>query len=446
MNKKHLLMSVTIIAVLGIFFSCTQPGTVGGTTPATYTVTYDGNGNTGGSVPSDATSYEEEQSVTVLGNTGTLVKTGYSFVGWNTQADGNGTTYTQGVTFPMGTADVILYAKWTQNPTYSVTYDGNGNTGGSVPTDATSYEEEQSVTVLGNTGTLVKTGYSFVGWNTQADGNGTTYTQGVTFPMGTADVILYAKWTQNPPYSVTYDGNGNTGGSVPSDSNTYEQGTTVTVLDNTGSLLRIPAAGTGEAFKFDGWNTQADGNGTDYAASATFSMGTANVTLYAKWVAFVLRDTGPAGGLIFYDKGSYSDGWRYLEAALSDQSTMQVWIEGGDTQTTLNNNTSTAIGTGQANSDYIIAQAGHTGSAAKVCLDYVDGIYSDWFLPSKDELNQMYVNLKSEGIGGFAGDRYWSSSEVPLIAVFAWSQLFSDGFQFNDGKNNDGRVRAVRAF
>ena len=195
-------------------------------------------------------------------------------------------------------------------------------------------------------------------------------------------------------YTVTYDGNGNTGGTVPTGSNNYEQGTTVTVLDNTGSLLRIPAAGTGEAFKFDGWNTQADGNGTDYAASATFSMSTANVTLYVKWGAFVLRDTGPAGGLIFYDKGSYSDSWRYLEAAPSDQ-TSQAWIAGGATQTTLNGNTLTAIGTGQANSDFIIAQTDHTGSAAQVCLDYVDGIYSDWFLPSQDELAKIYINLRS---------------------------------------------------
>ena len=89
------------------------------------------------------------------------------------------------------------------NPTYTVTYDGNGSTGGSVPNDPANYEEGQLVTVLGNTGSLVKAGYSFVGWNTQTDGNGTTYTQGQEFAMGTANVTLFAKWTANPTYTIT---------------------------------------------------------------------------------------------------------------------------------------------------------------------------------------------------------------------------------------------------
>ncbi len=157
--------------------------------------------------------------------------------------------------------------------------------------------------------------------------------------------------------------------------------------------------------------------------------------------AFELRDTGLAGGLIFYDKGSFSDGWRYLEAAPGDQSTSQVWSNITGAAVT---GTSTDIGTGQANSDAIIAQAGHTGSAAKVCLDYVYGGYSDWFLPSQDELNWMYVNLYSQGVGGFAGDSYWSSSEYS--ANGAWDQFFGSGEQFDDFKGDDMYVRAARAF
>jgi 6-phosphogluconolactonase len=77
-------------------------------------------------------------------------------------------------------------------PTFTVTYNGNGNTFGSVPVDAANYEQGQNVTVLGNSGFLVKTGFAFSGWNTQADGLGTTY--GATFTMEAADVALYAKW------------------------------------------------------------------------------------------------------------------------------------------------------------------------------------------------------------------------------------------------------------
>ena len=81
--------------------------------------------------------------------------------------------------------------------THTVTYNGNGSTGGAVPTDGNSYLPGVTVTVLGNSGSLVKTGYAFVGWNTAANGSGTTYAAGYTFVMGAANVTLYAAWTQN---------------------------------------------------------------------------------------------------------------------------------------------------------------------------------------------------------------------------------------------------------
>lgn len=94
--------------------------------------------------------------------------------------------------------------------TYSVTYDGNGSDGGSVPEDDNQYKENDTVTVLGNTGNLSKTGYSFAGWNTASDGSGTSYAPGAEFPMGTEDVTLYAKWTANT-YTVTFDAHGRPG-------------------------------------------------------------------------------------------------------------------------------------------------------------------------------------------------------------------------------------------
>ena len=163
-------------------------------------------------------------TVAALGS-GTLVRTAYTFVGWNTQANGSGTTYTQGQTFSMGAANLTLYALWTPIPTYTVTYMPNGATGGSVPTDSNNYQAAATVTVLGS-GTLVKTANTFVGWNTQANGLGATYTQGQTFSMGAANVTLYAIWA--PTYTVTYNGNGATGGSVPTDSSKYQAGATVT--------------------------------------------------------------------------------------------------------------------------------------------------------------------------------------------------------------------------
>ena len=180
--------------------ACGGGGGGGGTSstpppPTTYTVTYSGNGSTGGSVPADSGAYAQGATVTVLGNTGNLVKTGSSFAGWNTVAGGTGFAYNPGQTFTIGAANVTLYAQWTAGPaTYTVTYNGNGSTGGSVPVDPATYQQGQTVTVLGNTGNLVKTGDSFSGWNTAAGGTGTAYTAGQTFTMGTANVTLFAQW------------------------------------------------------------------------------------------------------------------------------------------------------------------------------------------------------------------------------------------------------------
>jgi len=165
----------------------------------TYTLTYNGNGATSGTAPSDASSpYNYNATVTVLGNTGSLAKTGCTFSGWNTAANGSGTAYAPGATFNI-TANTTLYAQWT----CTVTYNGNGATSGTAPSDASSpYNYNATVTVLGNTGSLAKTGYTFAGWNTAANGSGTAYAPGATFSI-TANTTLYAKWTINS-YTLTY--------------------------------------------------------------------------------------------------------------------------------------------------------------------------------------------------------------------------------------------------
>ncbi|WP_206669721.1 InlB B-repeat-containing protein [Paenibacillus luteus] len=272
----------------------------------TYTVTYNGNGSTGGSVPTDSGSYEQGITVSVYDNIGNLVKTGYTFAGWNTQADGTGANYAVGTAFNMDASNVTLYAQWTLNPTYTVTYNGNGNTGGNVPTDSSSYEQDVTVSVYNNSGNLVKTGSTFAGWNTKADGTGTAYAVGTAFNMGASNVTLYAQWTLNPTYTVTYNGNGSTGGSVPTDSGSYEQGVTVTVYDNIGNLVKT-------GYTFAGWNTQADGTGTDYVAGAAFNMGASNVTLYTQWTlnptyTVTYNGNGSTGGNVPTDNGSYEQG------------------------------------------------------------------------------------------------------------------------------------------
>ena len=163
------------------------------TPQATYTVTYSGNGSTGGAVPVDANSYLQGATVTVLG-AGTLTRTGYTFNGWNTVANGSGARYDAGNTYTMGTANITFYAQWTPQATYTVTYSGNSSTGGAVPVDGNSYATGATVTVLG-AGTLTRTGYTFKGWNTAANGSGASYVAGNTYTMGTASITFYAQWT-----------------------------------------------------------------------------------------------------------------------------------------------------------------------------------------------------------------------------------------------------------
>jgi hypothetical protein len=87
----------------------------------------------------------------------------------------------------------------------TVTYDGNGSKSGSVPSDANSYWPGNTVAVLSNTGSLAQTGYTFAGWNTKADGTGTSYAAGATFTEGSADVTLYAVWI---PSNLTFTSSG----------------------------------------------------------------------------------------------------------------------------------------------------------------------------------------------------------------------------------------------
>lgn len=118
-RKGRILRAVFLvfaIAPVGMLHSCRDGSGIEPGTYATYSVTYDGNGSTGGTVPADSNDYVLGRTVTVLGNTGNLAKTCYLFSDWNTRADGTGTLYAQDQTFSMGTADVTLYARWTDDP------------------------------------------------------------------------------------------------------------------------------------------------------------------------------------------------------------------------------------------------------------------------------------------------------------------------------------------
>lgn len=128
---------------------------------------------------------------------------------------------------------------------------------------------------------------------------------------------------------------------------------------------------------------------------------------------------GPAGGTIFYDKGFYSDGWRYLEAATENVGSYHRWWNGSYINIPVAYGT--AFGTGKANTDAIIAAQGTGSYFASVCRNYSLNGYSDWFMPSKDEANYLLAQLQLHAAANFWG--FASSSQVATNGC--WSYLYS---------------------
>jgi TolB-like protein len=184
-------------------------------------------------------------------------------------------------------------------------------------------------------------------------------------------------------------------------------------------------------------SNRASGTGGGQAAASQPAAKTYSTT-------YNIGDKGPAGGIIFYDKFSSVGGWRYLEAAPKETEQQFPWGNVGFC------GTSVALGDGKRNTQIIAEELRNNkiGGAAQYCNDLEYGGYDDWFLPSKDELNLMYQNLKEKGLGSFTNNRYWSSSEGNYNG--AWYQRFNNGEQNAENsyttKGQTYCVRAVRAF
>jgi uncharacterized repeat protein (TIGR02543 family) len=245
-----------------------------------YTLTYDGNGGTG-SEPALTTEYPGGTNVTVLGNSGPLTKPGVAvFAGWNTAADGTGSNYVGGDTFNI-TQNTTLYAQWIVAGSRIRYFAGAGGSGSAPSSSGTYYTPFSNAVIANNTGSFTNTiSPVFAGWNTAANGSGTSYPVGsnITMPAsGTVD--LYAQWIPagSGPFTLTYAaGTGGTGTPPSSSGNSYSAGSPANIVSNTGSFSNatLPV--------FNGWNSAADGSGTSYPAGSKITM-TSDTTLYAQW-------------------------------------------------------------------------------------------------------------------------------------------------------------------
>jgi uncharacterized repeat protein (TIGR02543 family) len=237
----------------------------------TYTVTYNGNGSTGGSTANSAHTYDTSKALTTNGFT----KTGFSFTGWST-TPGGAVEYADGASVINLTAQdegfVTLYATWSAIE-YSFTFDANGGTGG---TSGTLHYGDPVVVP-----TVTRPGYTFVGWG-----------EGVPPAFMPAESISYsAVWTANY-YTVTYNGNGATGGSTADSSHRYNIAKVLT----TNGYTRIGGI-------FQGWSATPGGNVQYANGQSVLGLTTQPngiVTLYAVWYLidydFTFDANGGTGG------------------------------------------------------------------------------------------------------------------------------------------------------
>jgi uncharacterized repeat protein (TIGR02543 family) len=192
-------------------------------------------------------------------------------------------------------------------------------------------------------------------------------------------------------------------------------------------------------------------NGDDGMPSLRVSEGNSTVPPWPGYLA--IGDTGPGGGIIFYyDPAGFTVQMadpaqnytaHYLEAAPADMGAELRWAATFYTGTKITG-TAEGIGTGRKNTALILDTLDTNAPAAKACADYGNGsAFNDWFLPSKDELNQFYVNRNT--VGNMGTNPYWSSSEYNNNNDLVWV-IFSNGEWDYNSKDNSYAVRAIRAF
>lgn len=251
--------------------------------PSTYTISYNANGGSG------APGSQTKTHGTDLKLSSTKpTRDGYTFVNWNTNKDGTGTSYNSGGIYSTNAA-VTLYVQWKANSSgggtttkkYTVKFDGNGGIGSMNSITCT---VDSNCTLSANG--FNKSGSTFKNWNTKKDGTGTSYNDKASVKnLATADgstVTLYAIWSTNSgggtttkKYTVKFDSNDG-------------DGVTKDVTCTVGSNCILTKSGfTKDGFEFKGWNTKKDGTGISYIDGATVkdltTTGGATVTLYAKW-------------------------------------------------------------------------------------------------------------------------------------------------------------------
>jgi hypothetical protein len=364
------------------------------------------------------------------------------FMGWYTASDG-GTEWD--FNNPV-TSTMTLYAHWG----FSITVNPNNGTSSYFVTVVSGEQYTPDPPLC--------PGFKFGDWYTDP-AFGSAYDGTVNVNM----TALYAKWTYTITLNSNFSGATVTGGITAADfvlqtDKTYKmtavKDVSVTLPDR--STCTWCYCNGGAYYGFTGsWFTAAD---MSTAALSSYSSASGNVTLYAGHsIGLAVGDRGPAGGWIFYkaDTVQYDSGgpWQYLEAATSDIQCPidpnEPWIASSWLFEFVNGSTAlpTTLGQGKENSSAILSKDPSTSSAAKchVTIDH----WSDWFLPSLDEIKPMYENLYKNNIGSFFTNGTYVSSSEPNETwyyglVMGASVCATNGYQKTG--TSGYRIRPVRRF
>lgn len=253
-------------------------------TPWKHTVRYDANAKDDTSVKGIPVSQSKTANVDITLSSDIPTRNGYTFLGWNTKADGNGTAYASGATYThdQDGGTVTLYAQWTPWK-HTVTYDKNVDPSSSSQT-VTNMPGNQTKTfdekLMISSTKPSRNGYIFNGWNTQKNGKGIAYASGAEYKhdQNGNTVTLYAQWTAWE-HTVHYNANGGDQNSVPTDqTKTFDQ-----------AMILSDKKPTRHGYNFVRWNTKADGTGTSYEVKGNYNhdQNGGTVTLYAIWTPWV---------------------------------------------------------------------------------------------------------------------------------------------------------------
>lgn len=188
-------------------------------------------------------------------------RTGYTFVGWNTKADGTGTSYTDGQKVSL-TEDITLYAQWQENA-IKVTFNANNGTTDSLVQNVPEFKSTKL-----SKNTFVNVGYKFIKWNTKPDGTGVSYADEQEIKVS-EDLVLYAQWKPET-YKLTFDANGGIGAM---NDQIFSYGISQKIAKN---------LYTKSGYEFEEWNTKVDGTGISYKDMEEIKL-SENLTLFAQW-------------------------------------------------------------------------------------------------------------------------------------------------------------------